>query len=456
MQQEIAVRVQHVSKCYQIYDRPSDRLKQFVLPHVKKLLGRKISRYFQEYWALKDISFDLYKGETIGIIGKNGSGKSTLLQVICGTLTPTEGAVQTHGRVAALLELGSGFNPEFTGRENIYLSAAVLGLSKTEIDARLEAILTFADIGFFVDQPVKIYSSGMYVKLAFAIIAHIDADILVIDEALAVGDAVFIQKCMRFIRAFQEHGTLLFVSHDAASVQNLCKKAIWLEAGQIQKYGLAPDVVQAYLQHTLQQTYGENIKLNATAITSSFAGDCEVDDMANAPNILQYADSVSVKDNLGAAKGWKTGSAEIIAIELRKIKNADADAANSDALFSGGEFVRLTIQAHTKIELDRPILGFILKDRLGQDLFGENTLPFTANHTLKVAAGQKFEAQFEFILPMLPNGEYVLMASVADGDLHQNIQHHMMHDALVINVVSSLVRWGLVGIPFKKASLHLI
>src|SRR5436309_2773204 len=200
---EIAIRVSDLSKCYHIYDRPPDRLKQSTLPRLQRLIRQPSRQYYREFWALKDVSFEVKNGETVGIIGRNGSGKSTLLQIICGTLTPTSGTIETSGRIAALLELGSGFNPEFTGRENVYMNAAVLGLSKGEIDERFDEIAAFADIGEFIEQPVKIYSTGMYVRLAFSVIAHVDAEILVVDEALAVGDAVFTQKCMRFIRSFQ-------------------------------------------------------------------------------------------------------------------------------------------------------------------------------------------------------------------------------------------------------------
>lgn len=194
------------------------------------------------------MSFHVQKGETIGIIGRNGSGKSTLLQIICGTLTPSGGRVAINGRVAALLELGAGFNPEFTGRENVYMNAALLGLSKAQIEERLDAIFAFADIGGFVDQPVKTYSSGMYVRLAFAVIAHVDADVLVIDEALAVGDAFFTQKCMRFLRAFMERGTVLFVSHDTNAVVNLCTRVVWLDKGRVREIGPAKDVCDSYLE----------------------------------------------------------------------------------------------------------------------------------------------------------------------------------------------------------------
>ena len=200
MSSEIAIKVENLSKCYQIYDQPRDRLKQFLLPRLQRVVGLTPKQYYREFWALKDISFDVKKGETVGIIGRNGSGKSTLLQMICGTLSPTTGSVATHGRIAALLELGSGFNPEFTGRENVYMNASVLGLTNDEIDARFDEIAAFADIGEFIEQPVKTYSSGMYSRLAFSIAINVDPEILIVDEALAVGDARFVAKCMRRIK----------------------------------------------------------------------------------------------------------------------------------------------------------------------------------------------------------------------------------------------------------------
>ncbi|NDH69275.1 MAG: ABC transporter ATP-binding protein, partial [Gammaproteobacteria bacterium] len=247
MSSDIAIKVENLSKCYQIYEQPRDRLKQFILPHLQRALGQEPNHYYQEFWALKDISFEVKKGETIGIIGRNGSGKSTLLQILCGTLNPTSGSFTTNGRIAALLELGSGFNPEFTGRENVYMNAAVLGLRTEEVDQRFNDIVTFADIGQFIEQPVKTYSSGMMVRLAFAVIAHVDADILVIDEALAVGDAFFTQKCMRFLRKFMETGSVLFVSHDTSAVLNLCNRAILLSLGEVIQINTPQKVIEKYL-----------------------------------------------------------------------------------------------------------------------------------------------------------------------------------------------------------------
>ncbi len=247
MSSDMSVRIENLSKCYQIYDNPRDRLKQFLLPRVQSMVGQKQRRYFREFWALKDVSLEIKRGETVGIIGRNGSGKSTLLQMICGILNPTFGKVQTTGRIAALLELGSGFNPEFTGRENVYLNAAILGLSQDEIDARFDEIAAFADIGDFLEQPVKSYSSGMVVRLAFAVQAMIDPDILVVDEALAVGDEKFQRKCFARLEELKGKGTsILFVSHSAPTVVELCDRALLLDGGIRILDGKPADVVRAY------------------------------------------------------------------------------------------------------------------------------------------------------------------------------------------------------------------
>jgi lipopolysaccharide transport system ATP-binding protein len=440
MSSDFAIKVEGLSKCYQIYDRPQDRLKQMLVR------GRK--QYYRDFWALKDVSFEIKKGETVGIIGRNGSGKSTLLQMICGTLNPTSGSVQTNGRIAALLELGSGFNPEFTGRENVYMNAALLGLTKDEINQRFDAIAAFADIGVFIEQPVKTYSSGMYVRLAFAVIAHVSADILVVDEALSVGDAVFTQKCMRFIRSFQEHGSLVFVSHDIASVQNLCQSAIWMAQGQVRQTGFSKNVTEAYLQDTLQQVYGESVALQANPIESvPFTAELQAIGADHQGNTS--GSEHSFVDNVSAASGWRSGVAEVIAVSIQKTEG------RVQGFYEGGEKVCLRIYARADQDLASPILGFLVRDKLGQDLFGENTLSISATKPCSVLAGQKFGAEFIFTLPMLPNGQYAVVASVADGDLYNNVQHHFLHDALIINVTSSKIRWGLVGITFEHISLQV-
>jgi lipopolysaccharide transport system ATP-binding protein len=244
---DLSIHVEGLAKRYEIYAQPVDRLKQMTLPTLRRRLRLPERSYFNEFWALRGVNFDVRRGETVGIVGRNGSGKSTLLQIICGTLTPTAGNVEVRGRIAALLELGSGFNPEFTGRENVYLNAAVLGLGRNEIDARFDDIAAFADIGEFIEQPVKTYSSGMTIRLAFAVAINVDPEILVVDEALSVGDELFQRKCFSRIEKIRANGaTILFVSHSAGSVVELCDRAILLDAGELLAQGQPKQIIGNY------------------------------------------------------------------------------------------------------------------------------------------------------------------------------------------------------------------
>jgi len=249
MTDELAVRASGLGKCYHIYDRPEDRLKQ--------ILWRGRRSFYREFWALREVSLEVARGGTLGIIGRNGSGKSTLLHVIAGTLAPTTGRIDVAGRVAALLELGSGFNPEFTGRENVFLNGAILGMSRADVARRFDDIAAFADIGEFLDQPVKVYSSGMVVRLAFAVQAHVDADVLIVDEALAVGDVYFQHRCMRRIRQLLDRGTtLLFVSHATDTVKRFCRRGLWLDGGAVRYFGEAGVAVERYLADTRMRAVG--------------------------------------------------------------------------------------------------------------------------------------------------------------------------------------------------------
>ncbi len=438
---DIAIKVEQLSKAYLMYDRPTDRLKQFIFPRLQRLIDTPPKAYFHEFWALRDVSFEVKKGETIGIIGRNGSGKSTLLQLICGTLTPTGGSVQINGRVAALLELGSGFNPEFTGRENVYLNGTVLGLSTEEINARFNDIAAFADIGDFIEQPIKTYSSGMLVRLAFAVIAHVDADILVIDEALAVGDAIFTQKCMRFLRRFMKTGTILFVSHDISSVTNLCRTALWLDHGSTRMFSDTIEVTKAYTQYCNQQIYGDSVKLN------SLEEGLKPLSIRPAELSVDPDTRVNFFEDIANSDGWKTGGAEILGVTITEI-----DGKAVTTLF-GGEKVVLKVQAIVHQPLVSPIIGFLVKDRLGQSLFGEHTYTYT-QHPCAVNSGDQLEAEFIFSLPLLPNGEYSMSVSIADGDPYNNIQHHWLHNAMILTVQSPKLRYGLVGISFDSVSMR--
>jgi lipopolysaccharide transport system ATP-binding protein len=259
---ETAIAALNLSKCYQLYEHPTDRLKQFLWPH--RWLGAR--QYYRELWALHDINLTIMPGEVIGIVGQNGSGKSTLLQLVCGTLTPTHGDVRVNGRIAALLELGAGFNPEFTGRENVLMSAAIMGLSQSEIADRIEHIIDFSGVRDFIDQPVKTYSSGMYVRLAFSVAINVDPDILVIDEALSVGDGAFARKSFDRIMRMRDAGkTILFCSHSLFQVESLCARAIWINKGEIVLDGESAQVVSAY------QTFLDKNAWDATLETPAVA-----------------------------------------------------------------------------------------------------------------------------------------------------------------------------------------
>jgi len=278
MSSEVSINVENISKCYHIYKQPRDRLKQFVLPPLQRLVTRQPRQYYREFWALKDISFNVKKGESVGILGRNGSGKSTLLQIIAGTLSPTTGWINTEGRIAALLELGSGFNPEFSGRENVYLQLALQGFREDEIENKFDSIGRFADIGDFIEQPVKTYSSGMYARLAFASAIHSDPDVLIVDEILAVGDTPFQQKCInRLYQMIDDGVSLLMVSHDAYQIRSICERALLLRHGHQVMFGGSHEVMSEYIAtnpssptrtttpSTSEKTSSKNPKANSEA-----------------------------------------------------------------------------------------------------------------------------------------------------------------------------------------------
>ncbi|MES2741858.1 MAG: ABC transporter ATP-binding protein [Pseudomonadota bacterium] len=448
---DIAIKVDNLSKCYQIYAQPRDRLKQAMFPRLLRLAGQPTRQYFREFWALNNVSFEIKKGQTVGIIGRNGSGKSTLLQMICGTLNPTSGSVETHGRVAALLELGSGFNPEFSGRDNVFMNAALLGLSRADTVARFDAIARFADIGEFIERPVKTYSSGMMVRLAFAVIAHVDADILVVDEALAVGDAFFTQKCMRFLREFMQTGTVLFVSHDTAAIKSLCSDAVWLDKGKVLEQGAPKQVCERYLQ-----AFYEAQQPRAPAVASVPTG---VGTPAAVPRVDQrqaFINASNLRNDLQVfvfdpqAASFGSGGARIVNVGL-----LDAEG-RALGWVVGGEAVTLRITVLADTVLDAPIVGFHVKDRLGQALFGDNTYLSHASGAPVCQPNQYLQADFTFFMPILPGGDYSINAAVANGTQAEHVQHHWMHDAVLFKSESSSAATGLVGIPMVNIAMQTV
>ena len=438
-----------------MYDEPVDRLKEMgwnglalLSPQSAKGTAQAKARaHGRDFWAVHDVSMNISRGETVGIIGRNGSGKSTLLQMICGTLAPTSGSVETSGRVAALLELGSGFNPEYSGHDNVYLNAQLLGLSRAQVDERYDDIVAFADIGDFLHQPVKTYSSGMLVRLAFGVIANVDADILVIDEALSVGDAFFGQKCMRFLRKFMRDNTVLFVSHDTSSINSLCSRAIWLEKGAVFADGSPKEISEQYLQAFVEANQGRS---TTTMLKANFkeALAPTADQRAKFVNASNLRNDLQVFRFSEDARSFGKGGAQIVQVEFLD------DAAQSLAWIVGGESVtlRITVAAHSR--LASPIIGFYVKDKNGQNLFGDNTYLSYAMEPVAVEVGQTISAKFHFNMPTLPKGDYVVCAAVADGSQNEHIHHHWVHDAVLFRAEQDGVATGLVGIPMGKIVLQ--
>lgn len=448
---DIAVRVTNLSKCYEIYETPRDRLKQFIVPKLWRVLGKADKKYFREFWAIKDITFEIKKGETIGIIGRNGSGKSTLLQMICGTLTPTSGSVQISGRVAALLELGSGFNPEFTGRENVYLNASVLGLSKLEIDSRFNDIVEFADIGQFIEQPVKMYSSGMYVRLAFAVIAHVSADILVVDEALSVGDVFFQQKCLRFLRTFQKNGgTIVFVSHDTAAVVNLCDRAILLSNDKKTLIGNAEEIFRQYVEDIYaERSLPSDGKQNSDNIIVRVNPLCDVGN----PEVLlegseQPGNMIRITPFRQEADSFGKRGAKIVDVWFENQQGTRVVVA------CGGERVNLIIKVAVLQAVEYPAFGFMLKDRLGQYVIAEGTDLSFRNHEIKLKEGDFAQARFSFLMPILFQGEYSLNVAFAEGLGDDHVQHHWVNDAMALHSLKSRLVHGICGLHDLKLDIQ--
>jgi lipopolysaccharide transport system ATP-binding protein len=436
---DIAIEARGLGKCYQLYDKPVHRMLQ-------SLLGGK-QRFYREFWALRDLDFEVRRGETLGIIGRNGAGKSTLLQLLAGTLKPTEGHAAVHGRVAALLELGSGFNPDFSGRQNVYLNAAILGLTRQEIDARIEDILAYADIGEFVDQPVRNYSTGMMMRLAFAVVAHVDADILIIDEALAVGDAFFMQKCMRFLREFRKRGTMLFVSHDGGAVTSLCDRAIWLEHGRVQRIGSARTVMESYLEASIVERQGGSSaraapipRLQGKSSHYSLDPRQELMDRSVLRNDLRIFP-------FKPEAGFGESKVHIMHVAFRN------EAGQAVAMVVAGEHVGLDVDLEAVDAVDNVIVGFYVKDRLGQLLFGDNTV-LSHEDDFAVAAEESFHARFSFVMPRLVPGDYFITVGVAEGTQEQHVIQHWMHEALRFAATGGTLSSGLIGIPMLDVTLE--
>lgn len=415
------IRLDAISKCYRIFQNPQDRFKQALLDRFQGVLGKKSgSPLYREHWALREVSFEVQPGEAVGVLGRNGAGKSTLLQIIAGTVEPTSGTVHTSGRITALLELGSGFNPEFTGRENVFLNAQVLGLSREEALARFDDIASFADIGDFIDQPVKTYSSGMMMRLAFAVQTVLDPNVLIVDEALSVGDAKFQDKCFRKLRNLRESGTtILFVSHDINAVTSFCDHALLLDAGQLVDSGKPIDVSKAYIERLYSEA---PTKLMPEERKDSIA-EAGPARLSSTPCFAQdMTEKKAVRDD------YRFGDRKV---EIVNVAIFDQAGEKTEILVSGDKYrITQTVVAH--VPVSDLASGFIIRDKRGVDLFGVTNR--TAGVEIpRIEAGQIFEVCIE-VDAWLAAGDYFLQAANAGEN---GVQYDCRIDALHFVVINT-------------------
>lgn len=426
MSSKIAIKVENLSKCYQIYGQPHDRLKQSIYPRLQRLIGKQPKQYFRKFWALKDVSFEVKKGEAVGIIGRNGSGKSTLLQMICGTLNPTGGSVQTNGRIAALLELGSGFNPEFSGRENVFLNGAVLGLTADEVECRYEEIIAFADIGDVIDQPVKTYSSGMLLRLAFAVQVCVSPEILIIDEALAVGDALFQKRCFERMEQMRSDGTtLLFVSHDQESVRTLTNRAIFLHHGVVQCTGNSSTVLLEYrklLHEEETRVLNESalyLKERAAQARASLNQHLDMTSARGKKSVFAN-DLPGVASERSSAFSFGDMEAEILDV---MVFNTDGEAQSH---FDTRDSLRVVVECVAHRDLDHLNVALRIRNKEGVKIYSWGTLnQDTAIQSGLIEgevfwskcfrAGERFSVAFDFICGLGPNLYEIQAAVTSEG-----------------------------------------
>jgi lipopolysaccharide transport system ATP-binding protein len=424
LHRDLAIKVTSVSKCFHLYDKAQDRLKQAIFSQIHRLFRMPVKTYAREFWALKDVSFEVKRGETVGIIGRNGSGKSTLLQIIAGTLDATGGEVQVYGRLAALLELGSGFNPEFTGRENVYINAAIQGLSKGDIDIKFDEIAAFADIGEFLDQPTKTYSSGMLMRLAFAVNAIIEPEVLVVDEALGVGDVPFQSKCYKRLRRLVDDGkSVLFVSHDISTVRSICSRALWLKNGRAELWGDAKRVSKEYEKYCWKEQgisfIDEDKVAPSTYPEGSRMGLRELSDKQFTP--LPHSDRYGTKD---------------VTITYFEMRNHKDEIVNS--CFYGEE---LTLVYHMEAQSDvdsDAIIGILFRDKRGVNIYAAHN--FKDNVRLTLKKGQAIVASSKLGVP-LTHQDYVIQVGIfgfKEGDRYSN-GHYDFSRAVIWDLIEKAV-----------------
>ncbi len=446
---EAVISLEGVSKCFRRYDHPIDRLKEVLAANRSK---------GQEFWALNDINLKVYRGETLGFIGQNGSGKSTVLQIIAGTLQPTQGSVSVQGRVSALLELGSGFNPDFTGRQNVFFNGRILGLTQKEIRAKFDEIAAFAGIGDFIEQPVKTYSSGMFVRLAFAVAVHVDPEILIVDEALSVGDGVFVHRCMAKIKEFQDRGgTILFVSHDVGAVTRLCSRVAWINNGQLRSVGDPSEIVreyQAWMYDQINASYQrdhphkEAPKLDSTSDPSLREEPQSLSDRSTRSEVNNPFTQKPYQ-NFRDVKRFGTGRAEIVEFDV-------LDSVGNPSNFAHpGDDVCLVIKSIAFDQIDRPIVGIMIYDRLRTEIAGFNTYQLKTE-VLAISEGTLLEVKFKFPWPELKGGNYTLEAAFAEGSQDSHEMLDWLQCPLSLFSGETDLTFGMIRIPEIQSSYEVI
>ncbi len=412
-----AVEVRNLSKKYQIYGRPWEKLREILA------LGPRTIR--QEFWALQDVSFAINSGETLGIIGENGSGKSTLLQIVAGIMRQTRGDCFVQGKVAALLELGSGFNPEFTGRENVFMNGAILGFDTSKMEERFDAIARFAEIGSFMDQPVKTYSSGMFMRLAFAVAINVDPDVLLIDEALAVGDLIFQHRCMHRMNQLRDQGkTILLVTHDLAAVTKFCDRAILLDKGQLLEDGKPDLVVQKYraLVFERERRYGSP--------DGSEPADLSVQATIEKGEIPVVRSIPNMDHRFG------NGEAVVLGVDL-----LDEEGKPTREVF-GGQKVVVRVSARFTRDINRPIIGYTLRDRMGVEIAACNT-SYAGQILPPARGGQIFTSDFSIVVPHMAAGSYSISPAVAKGNVLKHDMCDWVDNAIIFSLKSEYLVYGM-------------
>lgn len=407
MSEDWAIKIEHLSKVYKIFDKPTDRVKEALNPFRK--------RYSRDFYALNDVSLTIKKGETVGIIGKNGAGKSTILKIITGVLTPTSGSVQVNGRIASLLELGAGFNPEMTGIENIYMNGTIMGYTKEEMDDRLQDIVDFADIGEFIHQPVKMYSSGMFARLAFAVNVNVTPDILIVDEALSVGDVFFQNKCFKRMDALKKSGvTVLFVSHDMGSIRQLCDKCLWLENGGMRQYGNVEEIAAAYFNEQLSL---QN-KLNQDTV-EDFVSNHDIDVFEG----KKYLELPLISSKHGLMND------DVIIKSLSFYENGEERLV----LENGHRYVaRYAVEF--KKGFENLIFGFVMENNKGIAVIGINSWMASGGKNIAIKKAGTAVVSFEFLLPKILQGTYTISLAVAQGNQLGNVQLTWLENTISIDI----------------------